>query len=130
MNLSLTGLVGFLLFLPWGVRLIGGKLSQNLITQVSTPPNALGDFARECNQIGVLTSYLPAWLWLLLAVSILIGMWMREKGFVYILGWWLIVLLLANPAWVNLPGSGVLSNFAVFIVIYIPTSVLLVDCPS
>jgi len=125
MNLSLTGLVGFLLFLPWGVRLIGGKLSQNLITQVSTPPNALGDFAGEYNQIGVLTSYLPAWLWLLLAVSILIGMWMREKGFVYILGWWLIVLLLANPAWVNLPGSGVLSNFAVFIAIYIPTSVLL-----
>ncbi|MGQ9846765.1 MAG: hypothetical protein ACUVQP_04590, partial [Bacteroidales bacterium] len=105
--------------------MIGGQLSRNLITQVTTPPNTLGDFARQYNQIGDLTNYMPAWIWLLLIASILIGMWMREKGVVYVLGWWLILLLLANPAWLNLPGSGVLSNFAVFIAMYIPTSVLL-----
>lgn len=119
------GLSGLLLFAPWGVRLIGGQLSNNLIRQVTTPPSALGDFAREYNQIGALTNYLSTWVWLVFVFFIFIGLWKHEKRMLVILGWWLIILLLANPGWLNLPGSGVLSNFAVFIAMYIPAGIII-----
>lgn len=124
-NILWIGLSGVLLFAPWGFRLLEGQLSKNLLTQVTTPPSALGDFAREYNQIGPLTNYLPGWVWLLLALVMLLGLWKREKGIIFVSGWWILIVLLANPAWLNLPGSGVLSNFAVFIAMYIPAGILI-----
>lgn len=124
-NSIVIGISGALLFIPWGVRLIGGQLSNNLVRQVTTPPAALGDFAKEYNQIGDLTNYLPAWLWLITIVVILFGIWRHDKRIIFVLGWWLFILFLANPSWINLPGSGVLSNFAVFIAMYIPAGIFI-----
>jgi hypothetical protein len=39
--------------------------------------------------------------------------------------WWVLILLAANPHWLRLPGTGVLTNFAVFIAAYIPASILI-----
>jgi hypothetical protein len=39
--------------------------------------------------------------------------------------WWLTLLIIANPAWLGLPGSGAISNFALFIAVYIPAGVLI-----
>ncbi|GIV30326.1 MAG: hypothetical protein KatS3mg028_1392 [Bacteroidia bacterium] len=124
-NFLWIGVTGMLMFAPWGFRLVGGQLSKNLATQVTTPPSALGDFAREYNQIGSLTIYLPSWVWLLLVLVIVLGIWKHEKNVIFVLVWWIMIVFLANPAWLNLPGSGVLSNFAVFIGMYIPAGILI-----
>jgi hypothetical protein len=79
---------------------------------------------QEYNGVGNLSSYLPAWLWLLLPVSIIWGLWRREKGVALISLWSFLILLAANPQWLRLPGEGALTNFAVFIAAYIPVSVL------
>jgi len=39
--------------------------------------------------------------------------------------WWIFILLAANPNWLRLPGTGVLTNFAVFIAAYIPSGILI-----
>jgi hypothetical protein len=38
--------------------------------------------------------------------------------------WILLLFIAANPAWLLLPGTGVLTNFALFIAVYLPASLL------
>jgi len=113
-----------LLFLPWFIHTFAGKIMLIFSTQLSTPVEAVSTWTQQYNAIGDLSSYLPAPLWLLLPVSIIWGLWRREKGVALISLWSLLVLLAANPQWLRLPGEGALSNFAVFIAAYIPVSVL------
>lgn len=39
--------------------------------------------------------------------------------------WWFLLFIATNPDWLHLPGSGAISNFALFIAAYIPAGVLL-----
>jgi uncharacterized membrane protein YeaQ/YmgE (transglycosylase-associated protein family) len=39
--------------------------------------------------------------------------------------WWLGLIIVTNPLWVFLPGTGVITNFALFIATYIPASILI-----
>jgi hypothetical protein len=52
-------------------------------------------------------------------------LWRREKGAAIVAGWWALIFVAANPHWVALPGTGALSNFAVFIAAYIPAGILI-----
>jgi len=113
-----------LLFLPWFIHTFAGKIMLIFATKLSTPVAAVSTWTQQYNAIGDLSSYLPAPLWLLLPVSILWGLWRREKGVALISLWSFLILLAANPQWLRLPGEGALSNFAVFIAAYIPVSVL------
>jgi hypothetical protein len=36
--------------------------------------------------------------------------------------WWFLLLIAANPAWLSLPGTGLITNFALFIAAYIPAA--------
>jgi hypothetical protein len=114
-----------ILFLPWLVNIIPGKIMAVFARQWTTPAAQVSVWTREYNAIGDLTLYLPAWLWLVLFLSIGWGLWRREKGTALIGGWWFLVLLAANPHWLFLPGQGSLSNFAVFIAAYIPAGILI-----
>ena len=113
-----------LLFLPWFMHTFAGKIMLTLSTQLSTPVAVAPAWAQEYNAIGELSSYLPIPLWLFLPVSVIWGLWRREKGVAVVSLWWLLILLVANPQWLRLAGEVVLSNFAVFIAAYIPASVL------
>lgn len=48
----------------------------------------------------------------------------RDKPVLRVIAWWLLIVLAANPQVFGLPGAGVLTNFAVFIALYIPASLL------
>ena len=113
-----------LLFLPWFIHTFAGKIMLIFSTQLTTQAKAVSTWTQQYNAIGDLSSYLPAPLWLLLPVSIIWGLWRREKGVALISLWSFLILLAANPQWLRLPGEGALSNFAVFIAAYIPVSVL------
>jgi hypothetical protein len=113
-----------LLFMPWFIHTFAGKILLIFSTQLSTSAVAVPTSTQQYNSIGDLSSYLPMALWWLLPVSIIWGLWRRNKDVVLIGFWWFLILLAANPQWLRLPGEGALSNFAVFIAAYIPVSVL------
>jgi len=113
-----------LLFLPWFIHTFAGRILLIFSTQLSTPAVAVPISTQQYNAIGTLSSYLPMALWWLLPVSVIWGLWRRNKGVALIGFWSFLILLAANPQWLRLPGEGALSNFAVFIAAYIPVSVL------
>ena len=125
LDLFWGGVIGGVLFMPWFIKIYGGRLYQNFVRGITTPVSALSSFSLEYNAIGSITSYLPAIVWVLLVIAFAYGLFHREKGIVFLLGWWGLILILANPAWIGLPGTGILSNFAVFIAFYIPAALVL-----
>jgi len=119
-----AGLGGAVLYLPWFIHVFGGRILVILAHQVTTPVNQTTEFAQEYNSIGSLFTYLPAWMWLVLLPIIAWGLWRKEIGVALVSLWWFLMTLAANPEWLNLPGMGALSNFAVFIAVYIPAGIL------
>jgi len=119
-----SGIGAGLLFLPWFIHTFAGKIMLIFSTQLTTQAKAVSTWTQQYNAIGDLSSYLPMWLWWLLPVSIIWGLWRREKGVALVSLWSFLILLAANPQWLRLPGEGALSNFAVFIAAYIPVGVL------
>jgi len=92
---------------------------------VTTPASLVSDFSQQYNSSGPLTSYLPAYLWIIFGLSMVYTLWNKQLGALFIVFWWITILLIANPALFYLPGDGAISNFAVFIAMYIPASVLI-----
>ena len=124
-RVSLLGIAAFGLFLPWLLRLWDGTISLNFLRQLSIPASDTSTWLQEYNAIGNLFAYLPAWLWLLLPVGLGWGLWQHQRGVAVVGLWWFLLFLAANPRWLQLPGTGVLSNFAVLIAVYIPIGTLL-----
>jgi hypothetical protein len=119
-----AGFGAAVLYLPWFIHVFGGRILTIFARQITTPASQTSEFTQVYNAIGNLFTYLPAWLWLALLPIIAWGLWRKEIGAALICLWWFLVILAANPEWLNLPGSGALSNFAVFIAAYIPAGVL------
>jgi hypothetical protein len=115
---------GFALASPWLIRILGGKLPLILGLQLSTPASQLAVSAQQDNAIGTITSYLPAYLWILLGLSVGYALWTRKRDIILFSLWAVLVFLAANPGRFGLPGTGVLSNFAVFIAAYIPAGII------
>jgi hypothetical protein len=124
-NFALAGIVGGLIFLPWFLHVYGGGIFNNLVTQLSTPAQAISETTSEYNSIQALDTYLPTLVWILSALSLLWGFWRRQKEVAIFALWWLLILLAANPGWLHLSGSGTLSNFAIFIAMYIFAGVVI-----
>ena len=120
---ALLGAGGALLFLPWFINLFIGRILVNFGRSLSASPGQTAA-AGAAGTIGNLFEYLPAGLWLLLPVLLAWGLWRRARGAALLALWWFLVFLAANPHWLNLPGRGAISNFAVFIAAYIPAAVL------
>src|SRR5207237_10465538 len=66
----------------------------------------------------------PVWLWMLGGLSLALGLWRRDRRVALLGLWGFLVLLAANPQWLHLPGQGALTNFAVFVVAYLPFGLL------
>lgn len=116
-----------LLFLPWFAHIVGGRMATNFGHQLTTAPAQTSAFAQQYNRIGNLTLYLGPGIWLLAAVAAATGLWRRRRR-ILLLGMWFFLLFIAtNPALLGLPGSGAISNFAVFIAAYIPAALFIGD---
>lgn len=125
--LAIIGLCfgGLILALPWMINIGSGKYIPILMHQITTPAAQLTSSETQAFAIGNIFDYLPAWAWLLLPIVIGWALWRREKGFTLICLWWFLILLAANPQWLNAPGAGVITSFAVMIAAYFPASILL-----
>jgi hypothetical protein len=122
---SLGAIAGTLLFLPWFLRLHEGRILGNLTRQLATPASIATEWMRNYNAIGDLSTYLPIYIWSLLLIGLVIALVYRRKETLLFTGWWILILLAANPNRIGLPGQGALSNFAVFIAMYIPAAILI-----
>ena len=124
-NFSISTLIGLLIFLPWFATLVGGNLLGNAIGQVSTPASSVSNWTQQYNAVGELQVYLPWFIWLAMIVCALWGVIRKSRYAINVISWWLLLLLAANPQIINLPGQGALSNFAIFIAMFIPAGVLI-----
>ncbi|MFC2042744.1 hypothetical protein ACFLUA_01145 [Chloroflexota bacterium] len=121
----LSFLGAFLIFLPWFIHVFSGRILNIFSKQITTLPNKASTFQQQYNTIGDIFVYLPSLAWIILPVFIGWGLWRREKGITLLSLWWFLILLATNPQWLNLPGAGAISNFAVFISSYIPVSIII-----
>lgn len=119
----LLGCAVILLFLPWGLHTLRARLP--LIGRYLIEQGNESYFHRqEYNAIGNISFYAP-WSLLVLDVVALAWLSMKRQWRAWSLVLWvLLLLILANPYVVGLPGTGIISNFAVFIMLYIPLCVL------
>ena len=125
LKITWIGLGAIALCLPWLIHLSSGGIPAIAAAQLSTPVNQLSAFATQYNSIGNAGAYLSPILWFLMLLAAGWGLWRREIDCAVFSTWWLLIFLAANPQWLNLPGSGVISNFAVLIAAYIPAGVLI-----
>jgi hypothetical protein len=119
------GLGSGIIFLPWFINIFSGNILRNFNNQLSTPANATPINMQSYNSVGSLLQYLPVGVWLLLPLAVSWGLWKQQKSIALVSFWGFLLLVSANPAWLKLPGTGALSNFAIFIAIYIPAGILI-----
>jgi hypothetical protein len=121
------GIGSVVLFLPWFAHTFVGEITRNFGRQLSTGADQLSSFALEYNALGDLGFYLSPFWWLVLAVALVIGLWQHRREILLMSLWWFLLLLATNPAWLELPGSGAISNHALFMAAYILAGVLVGD---
>ncbi len=116
LRLGAVGLLGLILTLPWWPRVLEGRLFR-IAAEYLKPSVGI-----ESNAFGPLLGYLPAWAWVLWALSLGLGLWGRVDG-VALLGLWSgLAFLLTNPDLLGLPGAGFVGNFTLLIGAYIPAA--------
>lgn len=114
-----AGLLAGLIFLPWFWHIYGGGIFRAVSLQFTTPVAALNPDTLEANTPGPITGYLPMLVWLAMPIATAWGLWRRNREMLSVAIWTLAILLSANPAWFNLPGTNALPNFAIFIMAYV-----------
>lgn len=114
-----------LLFLPWFIHISGGGILRNFRRQLSTAPSQASTFTQQYNAIGDLTRYMGPALWLLLIAAVALGLWRRKRDVLLVATWWFLLFIATNPGLLRLPGSGAITNFALFVAIYILAGVLI-----
>ena len=92
--------------------------------QMQTFPSKNSSLANSIVGVGPINTYLPYWLWLIFFIGMGIALWKHNKFGSTLTIWVFLLFVAANPAWIGLPGTNSLSNFAIFISSYIPASIL------
>ncbi len=113
-----------LLVMPWLAHTTQGYLARIVGYHATTPPSQASSFVWEYNTIGPLDTFLASVWWLAMLVGLAVGLWRRERGVLLVGLWWFLLLIATNPAWLSLPGTGLITNFALFIAAYLPASLL------
>lgn len=115
------------LSLPWFIHMLAGNITQNFAKQLTTGAAQVSSFLKQYNSIGDISQFMSPIMWLFLAMMVGIGLWKHRQTALMISFWYFLLLIATNPDWVYLPGAGSISNFALFIAIYIPVGTIIGD---
>lgn len=119
-TIAVIGLASVALITPWIWNLGRGFLPQSLFTLLTTPQP--GGEMNLYNALGDVAFFVPPYLLLLALGGVALGFIRRNRGVIVTALWVGVLLLLANPYALRLPGTGLVNNFAVLIALYIPVS--------
>jgi hypothetical protein len=123
LRLAAIGVLASLLYVPWALNLTQARIA--VTGQYLVQSGSQSAFHRgEYNLIGDLTIYVPWWLLAVSAGALVWRSYRRQLAVWAMVLWVGGLLILANPYVLNLPGTGLVNNFAVFIALYIPAGVL------
>jgi hypothetical protein len=115
-----------ILFLPWFIHVFDGKIlsiTASHLTPVASINAILPKFIPGQQE---LVPYLPMWLWVLFALCILWGLWSRRKEILGVILWFFCLWFVSHLDTFGLPGSGIITSFAVLIFAYLPVSIIVV----
>jgi hypothetical protein len=120
-RLILVGSASLALAMPWLLHLEQGYWPSiaNGFIQRQTPAS----WVAEYNTVGEVREYVSHLLLVLAGLGVLLSLWRRRPVFLVVL-WSGLVFLMANPHLVDLPGTGLMTNFAIAIVLYLPVAML------
>jgi len=122
-SLAAMGALSVLIAASRIIELVGSRLwvvSETIATNGSN----ITYINKIHNAMGNLFEVLPPWVVLSGWAGLMLGGWARKRGIIILGGWWIGLLLIANPLFLGLPGTGVVTNFAIFIATYLIFSVL------
>lgn len=125
LRLLLVAIIAGIIFLPWFIKVYAGQILDIFAYQLSTLPSSPPTVNNIGGEIGNFANYLPPLLWLSLLLAIGWGLWRTSRKVALFALWWLLILFATNPQWFNLPGSGIISNFTLFIGAYFPASLFI-----
>jgi uncharacterized membrane protein len=122
-RLALLGGLALLVISPWLAHAVSSRMARQ---QVNIAARGRGDdFIRnEYNRFHNIRNFMPTPMLGAIGVGFLFSLF-RKRSLAFFVGLWVgFLFLLANPYLLNLPGTGVVNNFAVYISIYIPGAIM------
>lgn len=107
---------------PWLLNLWKGRYPD--IAAGFVERQVPSSWVAEYNAVGPLHAYLP---WPILLLAGLGGVWSlwRQRRVALVVLWIGVTIALINPHLIGLPGTGLLTNFAGAIALYLPASILI-----
>ncbi len=117
------GLVSIIIFIPWGIRLMGSTLVTTMEASITTGTSSI-DIPTELEYFRHLTDYFPVASLMIAGLAVIWGC-IRKNWMVFGLPVWfaqLIVYMIGST--INLPAANTLLGFAIQISTYIPISLL------
>jgi hypothetical protein len=127
LTLLQVSLITGILASPWIWNFIQGRFLTVVTIIVAQAPGADPEQIRAHNSLGDIRFFFNTHWYILAIVGVFWALWRRERYIILISIWTISLLLLANPDYLNLPGTGLINNFAVFISLFFPFSVILAN---
>jgi hypothetical protein len=118
-----VGLPAALLFLPWFIRVFGGRIMVIFAHRMTLSAARAVEVDMPHSGGTSIAFFLPYIIWLGMALAMLLGAWLRSKSALLLALWWFANLVAAYPSWLGLPGAGVISGDAIAMAAYIPAAV-------
>lgn len=122
--LASIGIGTILLLSPWIYHLAHSRLSQIAYVKVQSNSN-------NSNLTRTLTENLPSIFQFVIPLCIILGIggilwgcWQRREEIITVAIWAMFLIIIANPQFIYLPGTEIITYFAVLIAVYLPISVL------
>ena len=122
-RLAGIGIGALVLVSPRLIELVGSKLWQ---VNVNVARQGMAsEYTRQVhNALLNILEYVPPLIFILAWMGLILASWRRNTGLAAFGLWWGLLLLLANPHFIGLPGAGVITNFAIYIGAYMVFAVL------
>ncbi len=114
-----VGSAGIILFLPWGLRLVGGNLAYAVEAGVAAGSPLEGVLA-DYRAWRELFDYVPAWLAAISLAGIAWGVWRRQWMIAAQALWVALLSSVIAGSLIHLPGANLMQNFGVIIALYLP----------
>jgi len=122
-RLGLLGALAIFAISPWLAHTVSSRLAHQKIDMAAQGHK--NDFIRnEYNRFHDIRNFMPTPMLGVIGVGFLFSLVRKRALAFFVLLWVVFLFLLANPYLLDLPGTGIVNNFAVYISLYIPGAIV------